>query len=82
MWLCLEQECEFKCTTVNGMKYHYVRCMKTNPPEFKCEVCNKKFQCRTGLVWHLKKTHNVSVGNKIGWASQREAGVWLQVGAL
>ena len=41
--------------------------MKTNPPEFNCEVCGKKFQCRTGLVWHLKKTHNVcEVGGKEG----------------
>ena len=54
------QECEFKCTTVNGMKYHFVRCMKSNPPEFNCELCEKRFQCRTGLVWHLKKTHKVS----------------------
>lgn len=60
------QECEFKCTTVNGMKYHYVRCMKTNPPEFNCEVCGKKFQCRTGLVWHLKKTHLVCMYDRKG----------------
>ena len=43
------------------MKYHFVRCMKSNPPEFNCELCEKRFQCRTGLVWHLKKTHKVSV---------------------
>jgi hypothetical protein len=35
--------------------------MKSNPPEFNCELCEKHFQCRTGLVWHLKKTHKVSV---------------------
>ena len=35
--------------------------MKSNPPEFNCELCEKRFQCRTGLVWHLKKTHKVSV---------------------
>ena len=44
---------------MNGMKYHFVRCKKANPPEFNCELCGKKFQCRTGLVWHLKKTHKV-----------------------
>ena len=43
------------------MKYHFVRCMKSNPPEFNCELCEKRFQCRTGLVWHLKKTHKVSI---------------------
>ena len=57
--LLLLQDCDFKCTTVNGMKYHFVRCKKANPPEFNCELCGKKFQCRTGLVWHLKKTHKV-----------------------
>ena len=60
------QDCEFNCTTVNGMKYHFVRCLKTNPPEFNCELCDKKFQCRTGLVWHLKKTHKVRRGGEGG----------------
>lgn len=46
------------------MKYHFVRCMKSNPPEFNCELCEKRFQCRTGLVWHLKKTHKVSIGRE------------------
>ena len=50
------------------MKYHFVRCLKTNPPEFNCELCDKKFQCRTGLVWHLKKTHKVRRGGgREGW---------------
>ena len=48
------------------MKYHFVRCMKSNPPEFNCELCEKRFQCRTGLVWHLKKTHKVSVRERGG----------------
>ena len=49
------------------MKYHFVRCMKSNPPEFNCELCEKRFQCRTGLVWHLKKTHKV----REGWGGKK-----------
>ncbi len=54
------------------MKYHFVRCMKSNPPEFNCELCEKHFQCRTGLVWHLKKTHKVRRGK--GREGERERG--------
>ena len=57
------------------MKYHFVRCMKSNPPEFNCELCEKRFQCRTGLVWHLKKTHKVSVRERGGgWETEKERG--------
>ena len=54
------------------MKYHFVRCMKTNPPEFNCELCEKRFQCRTGLVWHLKKTHKVSGETRVGREGEGE----------
>ena len=67
------QDCGFKCTTVNGMKYHFVRCLKSDPPEFACAVCKKKFQCRTGLVWHLKKHHDVHMYSEIAPEAKNSA---------
>ncbi len=50
------QRCQSKCGSVGGMQYHYERCTG-NAPRFKCDQCDRTYESRTGLNYHMASSH-------------------------
>ena len=46
------QRCQFKCGSVGGMTYHYVRCEGVCE-RFSCPKCSRVYESRTGLNYHM-----------------------------
>ncbi len=38
------------------MQYHYERCTG-NAPQFKCDQCERTYESRTGLNYHMSSSH-------------------------
>ena len=50
------QRCQFKCGSVGGMTYHFIRCAG-NTPMFRCTHCPRSYESRTGLNYHMASSH-------------------------
>lgn len=50
------QRCQFKCGSVGGMTYHFIRCAG-NSPMFRCTHCPRSYESRTGLNYHMASSH-------------------------
>ena len=80
------QRCQFKCGSVGGMQYHYVRCAGA-APTFKCSFCSRSYMSKTGLNYHQLSAHHhhgdttEEVRERCRWTStecsQHEAGRFI-----
>ena len=62
---CLpSQKCQFKCGSVGGMQYHYLRCTGKSP-QFKCDHCPRKYESRTGLNYHIANHHDSTLVEEV-----------------
>lgn len=74
--LFFSQRCQFKCGSVGGMQYHYLRCTGQSP-HFKCPQCSRRYESRTGLNYHMASNHGtnpieeVKVRGVSGWGTER-----------
>lgn len=57
-WVCEQANCNFSCRSKNGLNAHYTKVHTESPQEYRCHICDKRYNRGASLTVHLKRAHS------------------------